>query len=196
MDDRVSILFALTVLSGLHYMLGFHKRKDDLFQLRFKFYQKAFALWGQFGFFYQLKWLWIYRGYELEVEIKHQGKARPQPGVKPKDELDQARDMVSDHRAKIEKSFPGYLKDDDDYSPYIFEIIFAEARFLFDANIEKFLRELKPFNTSQHLGDPDRFYTFEDYWGGVPDRFSLQFDKYLNLTENFWEKSLIKKEKE
>ena len=177
LEDNVKVLLILSGLSVLNLIQSGHKRKDDLFLLRFKFFLKANDLWGPYGFLYHLKWLWIYKKQKRE-NVKNRAATLTK---------EEARliEIENDQLELIQKRWPEYFTNTHQENMLGFESIYNEARFLFDKKMEKFLRSLRP-GGSGALEDPKRFEIFEPYWYGIPNNFSLQFDNYLSLTSTEW----------
>lgn len=155
------ILFVIAVFSGSSFYINLKKQKQDLWELRYKFYKTAFNIWGHGGFFHSL--MYVYK-------------------LKEKEQLKSFTAEDQEQLSKLEKSlrsnYPNYLKSGTLYtSDFASEI--QEAKWLFDEDIASYLQSLNP-ESGGLLYDMGRFKNLRNVWENK-NPFHLEFQKYLNL---------------
>lgn len=155
------ILSIIALFSILSFRINLKKQKQDLWELRYKFYKKAFNIWGHGGFFHSL--MYVYR-----LKEKEQLKS-----FTPEDQ-----EQLSKLERSVRLNYPNYLNNGTLYTSN-FESEIQEAKWLFDEDIASYLQSLNP-EAGGLLYDMGRFKNLRNVWENK-NPFHLEFQKYLNL---------------
>ena len=166
LENNVKVMIGIFLVSVLHYIINLRKQKQDLWELRWAFYEELRKIYGPYGFY------WYVREY-------YRLKKGCTKNLKETSETRNYEKLASEHRKKADDFFPSGMSLGTDYVAMIsFDIIYERANFLFDSEIKNFLKELSPQNKSGLLYD-ETFPNFDAVW--TQEGFADRFNKYLKL---------------
>lgn len=155
-------LVLIAIIAGWTLIITRKKQKQDLWKLRWEFYEELREIYCHNGFYWKMK--------DYYIKVKEHGPQRDNNFVKD-----------------LRRRFPGFMgggSPDGIRLPIYhinmekFDVIYEKANFLFDEEIEKLLEYLSPQNRSGNIQD-ETFPNFDEVW--TQKGFARKFDKYLKL---------------